>query len=274
MPQRREASREEVKNMRASRSRVLAICACLLAGVVAVPASGADGIDPEADKILKSMSSYLAATKAFSINAEVALEIVKKDAQKLQLMSSETLLVQRPSRFHIHVKGMVADADFVFDGKTLTLYGRKRNAYVQRPVPGTIDDAFRAFEFETGLAASGADLLFADTYTVLSEGVESSAYLGTAYVDGIECHHLAFREDRVDWQLWVRTGDKPLPMRYVITSPWQIGAPQLEVSLRDWNTSPQINDKQFTFSAPEGATKLDAFPAEVMDDFPIAQEGR
>jgi hypothetical protein len=241
--------------------------------VVAAPAMGADGIDSQADGILKSMSSYLATTRAFSMNAEVALEVVMRDGQKLQLMSSETLVIQRPSKFRIHVKGMVADADFVFDGKVLTLYGRKPNVYVQRAVAGTIDDAIRAFESETGLSASGADLLFADPYAVLSEGVLSGAYLGTAYVDGIECHHLAFREDQFDWQLWVQAGDKPLPMRYVITSTWQTAAPQLEVSLRDWNTSPQIDDKQFTFSVPEGARKLDAMPAEDIDDVNSAKEG-
>jgi hypothetical protein len=220
------------------------------------------------------MSSYLGATETFSISAEVALEVVNRNGQKLQLMSSQTLLVQRPSKFRIHVKGMVADAEFVFDGKTLTLYGRKANVYVQRAVSGTIDDAIRAFEFETGLTASGADLLFADPYAVLSEGVLSGAYLGTAYVDGIECHHLAFREDQFDWQLWIQAGDRPLPMRYVITSTWQTGAPQLEVSLRDWNTSPQISDRQFTFPVPEGARKLDAVPAGLMDDFPFAKEGQ
>jgi hypothetical protein len=189
-------------------------------------------------------------------------------------MSSETLLVQRPAKFRIHVKGMVADAEFVFDGRALTLYGRRANLYVQRDVVGTIDDAFRAFEAETGLTASGADLLFADPYAVLSEGVLSSAYLGTAYVDGIECHHLAFREDQFDWQLWVQAGDRPLPMRYVITSTWQVAAPQLEVSLRDWNTSPQITGKEFTFPVPEGARRLDAFPAEVLDDLPSRKEGQ
>jgi hypothetical protein len=63
-------------------------------------------------------------------------------------------------------------------------------------------------------------------------------------------------------------------MRYVITSPWQTGAPQLEVSLRNWNTSPQVDDRQFTFQVPEGARKLDAFPAELLDDFPFAAEGQ
>jgi hypothetical protein len=246
----------------------------MLSIVAAAPAMSAEGIDPDADRILKSMSSYLATTKAFSMNAEVALEVVMRNGQKLQLMSSETLLVQRPAAFRIHVKGMVADAEFVFDGKTLTLYGRKPNVYVQRAVSGTIDDAIRAFESETGLSASGADLLFADPYAVLSEGVLSGVYLGTAYVDGIECHHLAFREDQFDWQLWIQTGDRPLPMRYVITSTWQTAAPQLEVSLRDWNTSPKIMDKQFSFSAPEGARKLDAMPTADIDDVQYAKEGQ
>jgi hypothetical protein len=244
----------------------------MLSAVAAAPAMGAGGIDPDADRILRSMSSYLAATRAFSMNAEVALEVVMRDGQKLQLMSSETLLVQRPASFRIHVKGMVADAEFVFDGKTLTLYGRKPNVYVQRAVSGTIDDAIRAFEFETGLTASGADLLFADPYAVLSEGVMSGTYLGTAYVDGIECHHLAFREDQFDWQLWVQAGDRPLPMRYVITSTWQTAAPQLEVSLRDWNTSPQITGRQFTFPVPDGARKLDAMPTADIDDVQSAKE--
>lgn len=258
--------------MEASRNRVLAICLSMLGTVAATPAMSAEGIDPEADRILKSMSSYLAATGAFSINAEVALEVVTRTGQKLQLMSSETLLVQRPAAFRIHVRGMVADAEFVFDGKALTLYGRKANVYVQRPVSGTIDDAIRAFEFETGLTASGADLLFADPYAVLSEGVLSGTYLGTAYVDGIECHHLAFREDQFDWQLWIQAGDRPLPMRYVITSTWQTAAPQLEVSLRDWNTSPQLSDQPFTFSVPEGARKLDTMPALDIDDVQYAKE--
>ena len=45
----------------------------------------ADAIDPQADKILKSMSSYLAETKAFSVNADIALDVVTDNGQKLQL---------------------------------------------------------------------------------------------------------------------------------------------------------------------------------------------
>ncbi len=248
----------------------------LLAGTVAsilsflaFPAMSADGIDPDADTILKSMSAYLGGIKAFSMNADIDFEIIAPNGQKLQLSSLAMVVMERPAKFHITRKGMLADAEFIFDGKTLTLYGRNLNVYARIQVPGTSDDAIRAYEFETGLPAPGADLLFADPYAVLSAGVENSVYVGTAYVNGVECHHLAFREAKVDWQLWVKAGDEPLPMKYVITSKWLTGAPQYEIRLRDWNTSPTIKNEQFTFSAPKGAVQLND-----MGEFTFTEEGQ
>ena len=253
----------------------------LLAGAVAsvlsflaFPAMSAEDIDSDADKILQSMSTYLGRIKAFSLNADIDFEIVAPNGQKLQLSSLATVVMERPAKFHISRKGMLADAEFIFDGKTLTLYGRNLNVYAQIQVPGTSDDAFRAYEFETGLPAPGADLLFADAYAVLSAGVENSVYVGTAYVNGVECHHLAFREAKVDWQLWVKAGDEPLPMKYVITTKWLTGAPQYEIRLRDWNVSPKIKDAEFTFSVSNNATKLETMPVNDMGEFPSTKEGQ
>jgi len=167
----------------------------------------------------------------------------------------------------IQRQGPIATAEFIFDGKILTVYGKKSNTYAQINVAGTIDDAIRAFELQTGFPAPGGDLLFANPYAVLSEGVESSSYLGTAYVNGIECHHLAFREQDVDWQIWVQTGETQLPMKYSITSKWQTAAPQYEIRLRDWVTNPQVKANQFTFSAPPGARNLPTLPASELDEF-------
>lgn len=242
--------------------------------LITAPVMSADGIDPEADKILKSMSSYLAETKAFSVNADIDVELVTKDGQKLQFSSFATVVLQRPNKFQIERRGMVADAKLIFDGKTLTLYSNKRNVYAQIGVEGSIDDAIRTFELETGIPAPGADILFANPYAILSTGVENSTYLGTTYVNGIECHHLAFREDEVDWQIWIQVGDQPLPMKYVITSKWQTAAPQYEIRLRDWVINPEINDSLFTFSAPQGATKLESLPVTELDEFTSTEEGQ
>jgi len=244
--------------------------ALLAAG--AAPAWGAGKLDPDVDRILKSMSAYMTSARAFSMKADVSLEVILGTGQKLQLCSSYSLLFRRPSEFRIGVKGKVADAEFFYDGKTLTLFGRKPNAYVQRELAGTTDDAIRAWERETGIAATGADLLLSQVYSILTKGVRSSDYFGTGWVNGVECHHLSLRKRNVDLQLWVRTGDRPLPMKYVITTKWMTGAPQFELILRDWDTSPEIKDGTFTFTAPAGAKKLDKVPLHEIDELPWAKE--
>jgi len=155
----------------------------------------------------------------------------------------------------------------------MTIYGKKHNAYYQVESPGTVDDVVDAVRITIGVDAPAADLMYTDSYPGLSSGVTGSDYLGTAFVNGVECHHLAFREARTDWQLWVKTGDEPLPMKYIITTKWMTGAPQHSVRFRDWNTKPQIPADQFTFTAPEGARQLETISVDEMGE-PIMGEAQ
>jgi hypothetical protein len=234
-------------------------------------AMSAQGIDPDADEVLKAMSAYLGETKRFSMNVDIDLEIVTQNGQKLQLSSFATAVIERPTKLYVHRQGMMADTEIIYDGKTLTLNGKNLKIYHQTEVSGTIDDAIRAYEFETGLSAPGADLLFADPYAILTSEVASGVYIGTAYVNGVECHHLAFRKANVDWQLWVQTGETPLPMKYVITSKWHTGAPQYEIRFRDWNRSPEVPKAQFTFTAPQDARLLDTMPVNEIGEFTVEE---
>lgn len=244
----------------------------LLFNLASGPVVSAAGIDADADNVLRSMSAYLSSLSTFSMNADIDNEIITHDGQKLQLSSVAMLVLERPGKFHVQRKGMFADAEFIFDGNTLTLYGKRLNVYAQTDVSGTIDDAIRALEIETGLDAPGADLLLSDTYGILASGVERGVYIGVAYVNGIACHHLAFREKEVDWQLWVQTGEQPLPMKYVITSKWMTGAPQYTVQLRDWNTKPQIKAGQFEFTMPKGARRLDTIPVNEIGEMTLKED--
>ncbi len=234
--------------------------------LTAVPASSTEHMDPEADKILKSMSTYLGSLSAFSMEADIDMEILNFEGQKLQLSSSVVFNIERPGKLHIERQGAIADTELFFDGKTLSIYGNNYNAYYQIEQRGTIDDAINAFNTEIGLDAPGGDLLHADSYSGLASGVTSSAYHGTAFVGGVECHYLTFREDIVDWQLWVKVGDEPLPMKYVITTKWMTGAPQHSLRYRNWNTKAKIKPDQFIFSAPKGAKKLTSLSVDEMGE--------
>ncbi|MDX2495961.1 MAG: DUF2092 domain-containing protein [Desulfuromusa sp.] len=253
---------------------LLVVLSLLLLCIVPNIVFAADDVDPEADRILRAMSNYFAETDAFSMNADIGNEIITYSGQKLQLNSVSKIVMARPNKFLITRKGMFADLEMIYDGKLLTLYGGNLNVYAQHQVDGSADDAIRAVEIKMGLDAPGADLLFSDPYAILSPGVVSSAYLGTDYVNGVECHHLAFREKKVDWQLWVQTGTTPLPMKYVITSKWQAAAPQYSVQFRDWNTKPVIKAELFQFLEKPGAKNLANIKIDALGNLVIGQEGK
>jgi len=220
------------------------------------------------------MSNFIAGTKAFSVSADISNEVLTTEGQKLQLNSHATVLMERPSRFHVTRQGRFADAALFYDGARLTLHGKTLNAYVQKDVAGTIDDAIHALERGTGMSLPGADLLLSDPYAALTTGATSSGYFGKAYVGGVECHHLAFRTPKVDWQIWVKAGAEPLPMKYVITTKWTTGAPQYSVQLNNWNTKPVVTPDRFKFVAPKGAEKLEALPVDETGEITVKQEGK
>ena len=238
-----------------------AICVTALAavlGLAAGPAMGADGVEPDAEEILRAMSTYLGGLQAFSVDSDIDLEVIDLEGQKLQFSSSGTLLLARPGKFYSHRFMPGGAFEVFFDGKTVTLFSKQLGAYFQVAAPGTFDQAIDAVRAETGFEMSGADLLYADPYPGLMTDVTSGAYVGTAWVNGVECHQVAFRAAKVDWQLWVQTGDKPLPMKYIITTKWLTGAPQFSVRLQNWDTQPKIPDGRFTFTAPAGVKRLES----------------
>ena len=138
-------------------------------------------------------------------------EIIDLAGQKLQLSNSASLAMKRPNHFYAHRQGPLAGIEAFFDGQTLTLHGKGRQVYFQLEVPGTIDEAVTHLRSETGFDAPAGDLFYADPFPGLMTDVTAGAYMGTAYVNGIECHHLAFRAPKVDWQIWVRPATGPCP---------------------------------------------------------------
>lgn len=253
---------------------LLAAGMALMIGLLSDPALCSQKIDPEADAILKSMSSYLGGLTSFSVKADVDNEIITTSGEKMQFSSSGSIVIKRPDRFFIKRQGMIADVELTFNGKALSFYGKRLNIYSILEGTGTIDDAFYAYEYETGLNAPGADILMADPYAILTPQVLGSSYLGIAYVNGTACHHLFFRQAEVDWQIWVQVGDSPLPLKYSITSKWVTSAPQFSIRFFDWNIQPNIPIDQFDFKVPKGAVKKETIMVNEIGELEITGEDK
>ena len=107
------------------------------AGITNIYAARADATD--AKNLLKAMSDYLAAQKVISFDYDVNLELVSTQQQKIALASSGSLILNRPDKVHLTRTGGFANAEMVFDGKTLSLLGKNANLYAQVEAPDTID---------------------------------------------------------------------------------------------------------------------------------------
>jgi hypothetical protein len=255
-----------------TRAWVVAVAAgiTIMAGPITAPAWGQEAVDPEAARILKSMTDFLGAASTISASYDSEREILDRSGQKLQLLGSGKFQVERPGKLHAVRDGALASAEIFADGKTVTLYGKGANAYAQLEMPEeSIDSAIDEFRMETGLDISGADLLYSNAYDGLMTDVESGQVIGTGYIQGKEAHHLAFRAKDVDWQIWVETGDKPLPLKYVITSKWITGAPQFSIVMSDWDVGQKMDPAIFVFAPPEGAVKLDGLVADETGEIAI-----
>ena len=91
--------------------------------------------------------------------------------------------------------------------------------------------------------------------------------------DGVECDHLAFRNVETDWQIWVESGARPIPRKYVITSKGVGEAPQYTLRIKEWKTD--LPADAFAFKPEQSAKKLALGELGDIDEVPhgIANTG-
>lgn len=216
-------------------------------------------------KLLKAMADYSAAQKSISANFDSDIEVVTPDLEKIQFTSSGKLQLSRPDKLRISRTGGYADVQLVYDGKTVSIYGNNAKAYVQADLSGTIDQLVDLIQLKSGAALPGADLFLSNSYDELMSNVILAKHIGQGVVDGVECEHLAFRGIDTDWQIWIESGARPVPRKYVITSKTLAGAPQYTLKIRDWKTDDIPDADTFAFKAPAGATKVDLDSAVMVE---------
>jgi len=222
----------------------------------------------DAPKILRAMSDYVAAQKTLSIAFNSDIEVVTSDVQKIQFTASGQVLLSRPDKIRATRTGGYADVELVFDGKTLSVLGKNINAYAQKEAPGTVDQLIDRLRDELGVAMPGADLLLSNVYDQLIKDVLDAKHIGLGVIDGVECDHLAFRNEDTDWQIWIETGARPIPRKYVITSKAVNGAPQYTLHIKEWKADVPVGPDAFAFKPPAGAKKVEFSALSDIDEVP------
>jgi hypothetical protein len=235
-------------------------CAAIAAPAAAQPTSAASAsVEPKAVEALARMSTYLRSIPAFQIALQTQRDDVDIYGQLITLSGAATYKVRRPNAFSIDLALPSQAGQYVYDGKTVSVYDAKTGAYSKTPAPSTI----RA-TLELAAQKYGATLPLEDLFT-WSEGddrakvLTSAHFIGKDQIRGQTANHYAFRQPGVDWQIWIADGDKPTPLRVTIVSSSDPARPQFQADLT-WETAPQFAADAFFFAAPANARVVDTQP--------------
>jgi hypothetical protein len=246
-------------NLRRRVSAPWARCVTLLTTAflaLAVQAQPA-GIDPQAQRLLKASTDFLASQQRFSADTRNTLEVVLKSGQKIEFNHLARVSVQRPNQLRAERSGDLVDQVFVYDGKTLTLFNPGDNVFAQAAAPDTLEAMMEFARTRLDIVAPAGDLIARNAYDILMDGVTDGFVVGKAVIEGVRCDHLAFRAPHVDQQVWVQEGAQPLPRRFVITTRDLPNAPQFAITMTGWNLQPAFNAQTFSFTPPAGAKKVE-----------------
>jgi hypothetical protein len=249
-----------LSNLRQGVTTTLIRCIAIAAvGVWSAAAQAqAEGIDPEAQRLLKASTDFMASQKRFSVETRNSLEVVLKSGQKIELNHTARQSVQRPDKLRAERTGDLVRQVFVYDGKSLTLHNLKNDAYAQVSAPDTLEGMLDYARASLDIVAPAGDLVYANAYDILMDGVTQGMVVGKSVIEGVRCDQLAFRAPHVDLQVWIQEGAQPLIRRFVITTRDLPNAPQFSVTVTKWNLKPTFDARTFAFVPPaRGGNKVE-----------------
>lgn len=216
-----------------------------------------------ASAILRNMAEFLGGAKSFNVNVRAGYDAVQDSGQKIEFGEARNVTVSRPDRMRVEAeRSDGARTDAVFTGKEIMLVDRERNVYATASQPGDLDQSIVYFVRDLGMRLPMAVLLMSRLPAELNARVRSVDYVEKTRIRGAVAHHLAARSDTADFQVWVADGDRPLPLRVVISYKNAKGEPQFWADLMDWNFAPVITASTFDATPPEQAQKV-AFAAQL-----------
>jgi hypothetical protein len=218
------------------------------------PAAAA-AVEPKATEALQRMGRHLQSLQSFSVKAQTSTDQVLTSGQKVRLDATTTMWVKRPDRLRIDMKSDRRSRQFYFDGKQVTVYGKASGYYARVPAPPTLKELVAKLSDEYGLELPLADLFTWGGDPAQLSALTGAAAIGLATVRGTPCDQYAFRQDGLDWQLWIQRGAQPLPRRLVLTTTDDPARPEYSVDF-DWSAKASPPASVFVFKPPPGSHEI------------------
>jgi hypothetical protein len=188
-------------------------------------------------ELVQQMSARLAQATDISVTTTEVRDVVRRSGSKDSVAVTGAYAVRRPDRFSASMTGG-RGLEAWYDGKQLTVAIPAEKVFAQAPMPETIDRTLDAIAERYDIALPLGDLFYSSAEKALLSGTTTGGYAGTENVNGTPCHHLAFQDVGVDWELWLPVQGEPLPKRLKVVQKQRTGQPAADVTFTSWTFAP------------------------------------
>jgi hypothetical protein len=166
-------------------------------------------LEPKAIELLKAVSSRLAAAHTLSFTAVQIFESPSRQGPPLAYAKKTDVTLERPDRMRVTISGDGPASEFYYDGKTVTAFAPAENLLAVSDAPPTIDAMLEAVYHSAGIFFTFTDLVVADPYKDMAEGLTLAYYVGQSHVvQGTTTDMVAYIDSDVFIQVWIGTDDK------------------------------------------------------------------
>jgi hypothetical protein len=216
---------------------------------------------PSGRDVLLRTAAFMRGHEAFQFESRATYEVVQDSGQKLSFDMWHRLKIRRPDRLfwatlHDHA---VTDSVWFFDGE-FTLLKQPANVWASVDAPPTIPEAVDRLVNDYGVPVPFADLFTGDPEELwLGDDVTSVEHVGEAYIDGHWTDHVSVRRPGVDFEMWIRSGEEPFPVRLAYRLVDEPGQPSHSARFFGWSTSVSP-DEIPRFRPPPGSERIEMVP--------------
>lgn len=212
------------------------------------PPAGDSESQQFARELLLDMARFLGGTQRFSVDLLADFDVVQDSGQTVTFAERRSISLQRPNQFlSAHRESNGRGDVLLFDGDAITISDSEANVYSRVPQPGDIDASARYFINDLKMRLPLAPLFMSRFADELQSRLRSVEYVEETDVYGEPAHQIAARTDSVDFQVWIRDGSEPVPLRVVISYRGEPGHPQFRAQFSNWKLKPRFGKRAFVF---------------------------
>jgi hypothetical protein len=139
---------------------------------------------------------------------------------------------------------------------TVSSPSQKAYAFVKLKQPRTIDEAIEIMRDRLGMPVPLGELLVSKPVEGLDDVYDAAFLVGEERLAGVDCDHLALRNEDNEIEVWIAKSDPPLMQRVHITYQTLEGQPRFSARLFGWTLSPDSGDALFAFEPPPNAERV------------------